>query len=377
MFKIKNKEAFTIIELIVVMAVIGILVLLAMPKFMNYTQKAKITQINSDTKQLENASERYYMDKNDWPKLTDVPYTSAQITTFAQEVTDKTGQVVTLDTSGSYYDIDYSKLQTYIKKPNANTHYVLQNPVGEIYYLKNLTTIGENRLTIPEVINNKPVAVITMTPGTALTTDNNITWGYSGSTDIDGDAITNVEWQGKQDTYTAGTYIVKLRVQDEHGLWSDWTSKSFTVSQYLSKVGQQLSVAESGWQRISNTDNKITYTGSGWLNSSYAGSYTPTLRYTLSYGDKINFSFYGTKLRIIDYIFTNRDSNVIITIDDKNYSYSTAYSPSIREATILLFEKTNLSLSNHKVTITKGTNDSSLLCLDVVDIDNFGYLIIP
>jgi len=105
-----NKKGFTIIELIVVMAIIGVLVLLAMPKFMGYTEKARLTAIKSNIKQVENASERYYIYKQDWPRLSDVPYTSAQITSFAQEITDKTGQIVTLDATGSYYDVDYSKL---------------------------------------------------------------------------------------------------------------------------------------------------------------------------------------------------------------------------------------------------------------------------
>ena len=61
MFKIKNK-GFTLIELIVIMAVIGILVLLAMPKFMGHTKKAQYTKLIANAKNLETASERYYMD---------------------------------------------------------------------------------------------------------------------------------------------------------------------------------------------------------------------------------------------------------------------------------------------------------------------------
>jgi len=143
----KNKKAFTIIELIVVMAIIGILVLLAVPKFMGHTKQAKYTKLISNTKQLENASERYYMDKNDWPRLTDVPYTSAQITAFAQKVYDTTGKEVTLDTSGSYYDIDYSKINQYIQIPDDKMDYIIQNPVGNVYALESLTPSAETRTT--------------------------------------------------------------------------------------------------------------------------------------------------------------------------------------------------------------------------------------
>jgi len=147
--KSKNKKAFTIIELIVVMAVIGILVLLAMPKLMGHTKEAKFTKLIANTKQLENASERYYMDKNDWPRMSDLPYTAEEITTFAQNIYDTTGKEVTLDTSGNYYDIDYSKLSKYIQVPDSKMDYIIQNPIGNVYALKNLTKDAEIRKPTP------------------------------------------------------------------------------------------------------------------------------------------------------------------------------------------------------------------------------------
>jgi len=229
--QIRNKKAFTLIELIVVMTVIGVLVLLAMPKFIGHTQQAKLTQIKADTKQLENASERYYMDKQDWPRLSDTPYTSAQITTFAQEIKDKTGQIVTLDSSGSYYDVDYAKLQSYIQKPKNDIHYIIQNPVGEVYYLDKLTTLGNNRQ-----INNPPIAVITMTPNTGLLPSTNIIWSYNSSTDTDGDMLLLSEWtvdgvitQNPNGTFSGGNHTMSLRVKDNRGLWSDSVSKTFTI----------------------------------------------------------------------------------------------------------------------------------------------------
>jgi len=230
MLKYKDKKGFTIIELIVVMAIIGVLVLLAMPKFMGYTEKARLTEIKSDTKQVENASERYYIDKQDWPRLSDIPYTAVQIESFAKEIKDKTGQIITLDSAGSYYDVDYTKLQQYVQKPKNSTHYIIQNPVGEVYYLNDLTTVGESRMTI----NTKPTAIITMTPGQDIYTNTTITWSSSESKDVDNNAILNTEWQGKQSMYTTpGAYTVKLRVQDVKYLWSDWTEQVITVNPVL------------------------------------------------------------------------------------------------------------------------------------------------
>ena len=101
-----NKKAFTLIELIVVMVVIGVLVLLAMPKFMGQTKKATLTKHISTVKQLETASERYYVDNQDWPRLSDEPYSSTDIEAYANRIYDLTGKEVELDTDGNYYDID-------------------------------------------------------------------------------------------------------------------------------------------------------------------------------------------------------------------------------------------------------------------------------
>jgi len=63
----KNKKGFTLIELIVVMAVIGILVLLAAPKFLGYTKDANVTAMQADAKILSNASLMYNIDNEKFP----------------------------------------------------------------------------------------------------------------------------------------------------------------------------------------------------------------------------------------------------------------------------------------------------------------------
>jgi len=79
-------------------------------------------------------------------------------------------------------------------------------------------------------VSTKPVAVITMTPETALTTTTNIIWSYADSIVSSGKTITNVQWEGKQAVYgTEGSYTVRLKVQDSTGLWSEWTEKTFAV----------------------------------------------------------------------------------------------------------------------------------------------------
>lgn len=62
-----HKRGFTLIELIVVMAVIAILVLLAAPKFLGYSDKTKTTQITSDIKVLETQIDEYVMKHDNFP----------------------------------------------------------------------------------------------------------------------------------------------------------------------------------------------------------------------------------------------------------------------------------------------------------------------
>ena len=62
--KLKNKKGFTIIELIVVIAILGILVLLAMWGYKGYVEKAKLVQIKHDVKVAEQLLAADYLAKD-------------------------------------------------------------------------------------------------------------------------------------------------------------------------------------------------------------------------------------------------------------------------------------------------------------------------
>lgn len=64
----KRKKGFTLIELIVVIAVLGILVLLAAPKFLGYVEEAKLAQIKNDSKAHESFIEVKRVNKDDYYK---------------------------------------------------------------------------------------------------------------------------------------------------------------------------------------------------------------------------------------------------------------------------------------------------------------------
>lgn len=62
-----KQNAFTLIELLIVVAIIGILAAIAVPNFMNAQIRAKIARAQSDLKAMSTAIEMYAMDNNNYP----------------------------------------------------------------------------------------------------------------------------------------------------------------------------------------------------------------------------------------------------------------------------------------------------------------------
>lgn len=85
--------------------------------------------------------------------------------------------------------------------------------------------------------NRAPKAVIVMSPVTGAHVLTDIIWSHN-STDLDGDSIVGTEWKldgvlkkNPNGRLSKGTHKIELRVQDRHGLWSPWVSKTFAVAE--------------------------------------------------------------------------------------------------------------------------------------------------
>ena len=62
-----TRRSFTLIELLIVVAIIGILAAIAVPNFLNAQIRAKVTRAYSDMGAISTALDMYYLDQNGFP----------------------------------------------------------------------------------------------------------------------------------------------------------------------------------------------------------------------------------------------------------------------------------------------------------------------
>jgi type II secretion system protein G len=66
-FRVRARSAFTLIELLIVVAIIGILAAIAIPNFLEAQVRGKVARVQSDMRHTAMALEVYYVDNDAYP----------------------------------------------------------------------------------------------------------------------------------------------------------------------------------------------------------------------------------------------------------------------------------------------------------------------
>ena len=115
--RLRNKKAdegFTLIELLVVVVIIGVLVAIAVPVYLNYRKGAADKSAQSDVRGAVSAIEQYYTDNsNAYPTITNVSDVSKSFSLkdgSTTTPTDQSGWVTLSDKTHMTYKLSTDKL---------------------------------------------------------------------------------------------------------------------------------------------------------------------------------------------------------------------------------------------------------------------------
>ncbi len=86
MFK-KAQQGFTLIELMIVVAIIGILAAIAIPAYQNYTIRAQVTEGLTLADGFKTAIGEYYANTGNWPAISNLSGVQASIGKYESGVT--------------------------------------------------------------------------------------------------------------------------------------------------------------------------------------------------------------------------------------------------------------------------------------------------
>lgn len=120
----KKQQGFTLIELMIVVAIIGILAAIALPAYQNYTNKARFSEVIVATSAIKTAMEVAYADT----ASMGAAIADTGVTTALSQAASQGGYVANVTMNGTTGEITATSQQvgtqaeTYVLTPSAATN---------------------------------------------------------------------------------------------------------------------------------------------------------------------------------------------------------------------------------------------------------------
>jgi general secretion pathway protein G len=102
----RTQSGFTLIELMIVMAIIGILITLAIPSFVGALRHAREAALKEDLQTMRTAIDTYTMDKQKGPQSLDDLVQDGYIRAIPEDPMTRSKDTWVTDTTESMYSLD-------------------------------------------------------------------------------------------------------------------------------------------------------------------------------------------------------------------------------------------------------------------------------
>ncbi|MCF3056750.1 pilin [Neisseria gonorrhoeae] len=127
------QKGFTLIELMIVIAIVGILAAVALPAYQDYTARAQVSEAILLAEGQKSAVTEYYLNNGEWPENN----TSAGVASaseikgkYVKEVEVENGVVTaTMNSSNVNKEIKDKKLSLWAKRENGSVKWFCGQPV--------------------------------------------------------------------------------------------------------------------------------------------------------------------------------------------------------------------------------------------------------
>ncbi|HEZ6540436.1 TPA: pilin [Neisseria meningitidis] len=128
------QKGFTLIELMIVIAIVGILAAVALPAYQDYTARAQVSEAILLAEGQKSAVTEYYLNHGEWPgnnSSAGVASSASDIKgKYVQSVTVANGVVTaTMLSSGVNKEIQGKKLSLWAKRQNGSVKWFCGQPV--------------------------------------------------------------------------------------------------------------------------------------------------------------------------------------------------------------------------------------------------------